>query len=401
MKFKALLTAPLVALALAAATATPAQAAATWTTQESTPYEYQSNPKHCGRSTPDNCPWNVATIKDINGVPKNGKIMTGYYSLNSPGIRTALVDAVKKRNVDLTVLGWRFNGGDQESDGNDPEGEYLQLLKDLKGNKKFHYKTCKGSCRRSGTTGIHHDGKSITFSAVGSTKYVVRINSGNWTWATDEAGWNTGIRLISKPIYDAWNACLKSSMADKNLGDCKNGTDGKISTNFLPRKDARDFAYTELKKSTGGKGCHIDYAQYKFTNNRLFVLDELIRIRKSKGGCWIRLATNNRYSNNTSSWEKKIKQMQAAGIEVYNGNQFPDGAKGPNYYIHDKRLDVRAYQNGKLVDAEITGTATESYSAYNNNDETQLRIADAGQTQREFNRFSYMKSRGALTTMKF
>ncbi len=355
----------------------------------------------CTQTDRGGCTYGNRIVSKVNATKSGQDLWSDIYSLNDERVAAAVAGA-DTRGVHVHLLTWRQNGGDQDSDGADPEGALAWLISGgkahgqlpayagLSKSKHSQVKVCTGSCRRSGTLGIHHakvwvfpDGTLIQ-------------GSGNSTLVTDDRAWNSADEIRSTKIHDGAVACIRSSWADKKRSDCPDVVDGPLRLRFYPTAKAdTSLAAQQLKKShgyahrSGRPDCHVVYSQFKVTVNRIGdTYDQLTRIKRE--GCTTVVAfVNWKGDDNADRWEAALHRMDAAGVEVWDASYVPawhGRAAVTDAYDHEKLAAGTVDQGGHVVYWRTSGSATASSSAETNNDETELLDTRQAAAQRTYDR---------------
>jgi phosphatidylserine/phosphatidylglycerophosphate/cardiolipin synthase-like enzyme len=347
-------------------------------------------------------------IELINETPAGEDIYGAMFSWTRIPVAEALRDA-QARGVDVRLA--IDKGGSQGTTNTDPDNVAIQTLKaaDL---------TQLTFCEGPGTSGlqqtacisnreysINHN-KLFSFSKTGSMAEVVFSASQNMTNSQGNLFNNAVVIHGDAALYGFFARHFTNMLEQKKNNNYFNSPDGYYRTDdnsvtvyFSPRADSNGNSTTQpstdtvnllmgyIKDQPGP--CTLDIVHAEFTNARIAVADQLVRIAKL--GCKIRLV----YGSMADTVYSRLSQSSNIEMKRYYDRastdpEDPRDAVG----VHSKYINFSGNYNGTPNrDIVFTGSQNLTGPSLRNHDETLLKVEIPAVTQGFADNFETVWSR--------
>lgn len=310
-----------------------------------------------------------------DAVPSGSYIRGAMYSWTSPPVASALARAAARGAVVRVVVDPRGEGGVNAQSSN-------EAMATLRGANLDDLVRCGNSASTSGSTAcignhsnsIQHN-KFFTFSTSGDKKRVVLVTSQNLTFSQNNRFNNAVVMHEDYDLYDQFVRYfndLRAQRKNTNYYASANGYYRSPNTNVTTYHSPRatgDTLVSILRYVTRYEsGCSVELAQLWFTNPRVAVAEELLRIARL--GCQVRLVYGTMgttvYSVLQQSGNISMKKFHDAESSNFDGRVVD---------VHSKYLIVNGNYNGTAGRTIVyTGSHNITGPALRNHDETLLKI---------------------------
>lgn len=294
-------------------------------------------------------------IRLIDSVPDHGRIDAHIYSITTPGVARALLDAQRKRSVEV------FLSTDGQVAGTAVAHDFLDQLD--------HHVYCKGAnnhaCIGTGEKTISHT-KLFVFSAATApdgtaAKDVVWFGSANQTRKSGMSLYNNTVTVYGDSVlHSSLQAYLKDLYAQRKHADYYDAQSGRghllaesADVYVSPELDT-DLVINRLNDVTLNDRCTVQVQQAEVKDSRMDVVEQLVRMKK--GGCTVSVAAGH-------VGDLALDALRAAHIPVH---------RKP---IHDKVFLVHAKYGDHYELRVYTGSHNLSGGANSKSDEIFVKLA--------------------------
>lgn len=324
-------------------------------------------------------------IELVEQTPAGEQINGAMFSWTRTEVATALADA-QARGVDVRLAIDKEGAGGTTN--TDPNNEAVAILK----SAGFTQLTW---CEGPGTSGDQQTGcvanrgysinhqKLFSFSATNGMTDVVFNASQNWTNSQNNQFNNAVVVHGDADLYAFFGRHFDNMLQQRKNNDYFNSSDGyyrtedrSVTVYFSPRATANGgngtepatdtialiLGYIEQQQGT----CEVDVAHASFTDARVAVADELVRLAKL--GCQVRVV----YGDMGSTVHSKLSAQSGVSLKRFYDNS--SGNENP-VSVHSKYINFSGTYNG-TPDREIVFTGSQNLTgpALRNHDEVLMKV---------------------------
>ncbi|GAA4899897.1 phosphatidylserine/phosphatidylglycerophosphate/cardiolipin synthase-like enzyme [Stackebrandtia albiflava] len=321
----------------------------------------------------------------VEATPAGAQIHGAMFSWTRVGVAEALADA-QARGVEVSLAVDKEGSGGTTN--TDPGNQAIATLK-AAGFTRLTFCEGDGDSSRQQTGciadrdySINHQ-KLFSFSQTGDLTDVVWVSSQNWTNSQNNQYNNAVVIHGDAELHDFFVRHFDNMLDQRKDNDYFNSPDGyyrtedkSVTVYFSPRADSTGGNGTEARTDTVALilgyiktqqgSCTLDVAHASFTDARIAVADQLVRIARL--GCDIRVV----YGSMGSRVFAKLDAQSGISLKRYH-DESPGNVATVS--VHSKYIAFSGTYNGKPGrDIVFTGSHNLTGPALRNHDEILVKV---------------------------
>lgn len=345
-------------------------------------------------------------IELVEQTPAGEQISGAMFSWTRTEVASALADA-QARGVEVRLAVDKEGAGGTTN--TDPNNEAIAILKSA-GLTRLTF--CSGpnnsgqqqtGCIANRSYSINHQ-KLFSFSATNGMTDVIFTGSQNWTNSQNNQ-FNNAVIVHGDPnLYAFFGKHFDNMLGQRKNNNYFNSADGYYRTDdlsvtvyFSPRATSNGGNGTEASTDTIARilsyigtqqgSCSLEVAHASFTDARVAVADQLVRIAKL--GCDIKVL----YGDMGSSVRSKLSAQSGISLKRFYDN---DSSNENPVSVHSKYINFSGTYNAKPNrDIVFTGSQNLTGPALRNHDEVLLKVEIPEATAAYADNFDLLWTRAA------